>query len=377
MKFFGSKLAKTAAIMAGVATLTAMSQAQPTSSSANHAVVGAVYSSTNSSLGNQVAVFDRGVDGQLTNVQYYNTGGLGTGSGLGSQGSVTLSQDSRYLYAVNAGSNDFSVFRVKPQGLQFIGKYASGGVRPISVTQSGNLVYVLNAGAPDSIVGFRIAEDGTLSQIANSARPLSGADVAPAQVSFSPDGDLLVVTEKGTNQITSFAVDHNGTASSPVVTASSGQTPFGFGWGKRNRLLVSEAFGGSTNASALSSYNTESDGQVSVISASAPTHQTAACWTLVTRDGRFAYTTNAGSSTVSGFAIDRDGMVSLLDASGQTAFTGANTSPVDIAQGGNNAVYVLTGRTPSIVAYRLRQDGGLETLNTWSLPSAYAGLAAR
>jgi hypothetical protein len=63
-----------------------------------------------------------------------------------------------------------------------------------------------------------------------------------------------------------------------------------------NNLLVSEAFAGAANASAISSYDFD-DKPLSLesISASVPAHQTAACWVVLARHGRYAYITNTGS----------------------------------------------------------------------------------
>ena len=44
----------------------------------------------------------------------FAAGGAGTGHGVASQGSLQLSADGRYLLAVDAGSNQISVLRVKP-----------------------------------------------------------------------------------------------------------------------------------------------------------------------------------------------------------------------------------------------------------------------
>lgn len=73
-------------------------------------------------------------------------------------------------------------------------------------------------------------------------------------------------------------------------------TPFGLEFDARGDLLVSETFGGRANASALSSYEVdEESGALSIVSASVPTNQTAACWVVTARHGRFAYVTNTGS----------------------------------------------------------------------------------
>src|SRR6266851_4170810 len=149
----------------------------------------AVYTITNQVGGNAVAVF--------APAGSFSTGGAGTGAGLGSQGAVTLSNDGRLLFTVNAGSNDVSVFRVDPQGLSLLSRTPSGGTLPTSVTVSRNVVYVLNAGGAGNITGFRLNSAGGLAPIAGSTKAFSGGAVAPAQVSFSPDGSQLVVSEKG------------------------------------------------------------------------------------------------------------------------------------------------------------------------------------
>jgi Lactonase, 7-bladed beta-propeller len=122
------------------------------------------------------------------------------------------------------------------------------------VTAHDGVVYVLNANGAGNITGFRNLQ-GVLMLLAGSSRPLSAAaGTGLAQVGFSPDGDVLLVTEKGSNKLTSYRVTGDGTTDAPLVTASSGITPFGFAFDRRGHALVSEAFGGAANRSALSSY---------------------------------------------------------------------------------------------------------------------------
>src|SRR6266702_148088 len=130
---------------------------------------GAVYTLTNQVGGNAVAVFARGADGRLTAAGTVSTGGTGTGASLGSQSAVTLSDDGRSLFAVNAGSNDVSVFSVSPGGgLALASRTASGGTLPISLTVHGNVLYVLNAGGTGNISGFAVGTSGTLTAIAGA-----------------------------------------------------------------------------------------------------------------------------------------------------------------------------------------------------------------
>ena len=284
---------------------------------------GAVYTLMNLTSGNAVAIFARAADGTLTAAGTVATGGTGTGSGLGSQGAVVLSADGRWLFAVNAGSNDVSIFSVSPAGLALTSRIPSGGVQPVSSTVHGNLLYVLNGGGSGNIAGFALDANGGAAAIPGSRRALSGSAVGPAQVAFSRDGRSLVVTEKNTNSIDVYAVGPDGSATGPTTYASAGGTPFGFAFGLRDELLVSEAAG------TASSYLLGSGGSLTVVSGAVSTQQGAPCWLVVTQNGRFAYTANAHSGTISGFAVGTDGALSLLDAGGATAVVGPGN--IDLA----------------------------------------------
>ncbi len=331
---------------------------------------GAVYALTNQASGNAVAIFARGADGSLNWSSSVSTGGTGAGSGLGSQGAVALSDDGRWLFAVNAGSNDVSAFEVTASGLLLTSRVGSGGQRPISLTVHGGVLYVLNAGGDGNISGFNIGSDGELAAIPGSTRALSGTNVGPAQVAFSPNGAWLVVTEKTTNRLDVYTVDGAGIASAATSTASAGGTPFGFSFGHRDELFVSEAAG------SASSYVIASDGSVTVASGAVLTHQGAPCWAVVTKNGKFGYTANAQGGSISGFAVANDGSISLIDADGRTAVVGAGN--IDLALSGNSRyLYELDGNR-SISGFRIEADGHLTSAGrTVTLPASTVGLVAR
>lgn len=339
---------------------------------------GAVYVMSNSAAGNSVLAFERAADGTLFPAGAFATGGLGTGGGLGSQGALVVSEDGRWLLAVNAGSDELSVFRIRRGGLELTDTEPSGGELPISVTEHHGVVYVLNAGGAGNIGGFTLSPHGALSPLAGSTRPLSGAGTGPAQVEFSPDGDLLVVTEKATSLILTYAVNEEGIAGAPMTHASEGSTPFGFAFSGRDRLIVSEAFGGAPDASATSSYLLSGDGAVQTVSASIPTTETAACWVAVSEDGRYAYTTNTGSGSVSGYAVGRDGTLTLLDADGRTGVTGPGSLPLDVDFSRNGRyLYVLNAGTHTISGFAFSPDGSLSSVETeGGLPAGAAGIVA-
>lgn len=331
---------------------------------------GRVFTLTNQADGNAVAIFRQSDDGSLTAAGTVPTGGLGSGSALNSQGALTLSDDGRWLFAVNAGSNELSVFNVTARGLSLTDRVASGGTKPISVTAAGSVVYVLNGGGSGNISGFSLTERGELVAIAGSTRPLSGSAVDPAQVSFSSDGRWLVVAEKNTNNLDVYAVDESGRAGPPSFQSpvGAGVEPFGFAFGQKNELVVSEAVTGSA-----SSYVLDKSGALSVITGASATHQGAPCWVAITKDGRFAYTANAGSGTITGFSVSNGGAISLLDPSGVTATV--NAGAIDIALSRNSRVlYQLDGIR--ISAFRVTASGQLEPLGSIAKPTGSGGLAA-
>jgi 6-phosphogluconolactonase (cycloisomerase 2 family) len=331
---------------------------------------GAVFALTNSPAGNAVVVYRRAADGSLTPAGSHPTGGLGSGAGLGSQGAVIVTEDRRLLIAVNAGSDSISSFRIHHQGLQLVDTVASGGTRPTSVTARGGLLYVLNAGVPNNVTGFRISSQGKLTPLAGSTRPLSAASTSPAQVGLSDDGDTLIVTERATNIIDTFSIDEDGGLEGPFINMSAGPTPFGFAVGRRNTVFVSEAGAGG----GASTYRVHDD-RLDPISAMIMTGQRAACWAILTPNARFGYVTNAGTGNISGVAIAHDGSATLLDADGITAVTGGN--PTDMAMSDDGRyLYARVGALGQIAVFRIRHDGSLSPLPPFSgAPASLAGLA--
>lgn len=359
-----------------------MSPTAPTPGAAARSVStnasGAVFTETNATSGNEVLTFLRAADGSLSFAGSTATGGTGTGAGLGSQGAVTLSSDGSFLLVVNGGSNEVSSFAVGDGGaLTFRGKASSGGLTPISVTVHDDLVYVLNAGGTGNIAALRLAQDGSLSPIAGSSRGLSSGAADPAEVRFDPFGERLVVTEKATNKIVTWKIGTNGLASGRVINASAGITPFGFTFTSQGILTVTEAFGGAADASATSTYTINPDGTLHVISASAPTTETSACWVVATNNGRFVFVTNASSASVSGYSVT-GGALALLDPDGKSGVTGAGATDLAITQNSQN-LYTLNGGAHTITSFNVSQSTGALSVaaDPLTVPAGAVGLAAK
>ena len=332
---------------------------------------GAVFVITNAPSGNAVVAFDRRADGSLVPAGTYPTGGLGSGAALGSQGAIIVSDDRRFVFSVNAGSSTVSSFKIVPGGLALVQQVASGGTLPTSLAYRHGLLYVLNAGTPNVLAGFVVSAQGRMTPIPGSARSLSGSITSPAQVGFSADGSTIIVTERATNFIDTYVVDDLGLLEGPYVHPSAGPTPFGFAVDRRGTLLVSEAGAGG----GASTYRADGAG-LTPVSAMVVTGQLAACWAVITPNGRFGYVSNAGTGNISGFALEPDGSAALLDADGVTAVTSGNPADMALSQDGHR-LYVRIPARNEIAALSVAPDGGLTLLSAVaSIPAGAAGLAA-
>jgi 6-phosphogluconolactonase len=360
---------RTRTIVLGLGLLVMLLLATVATASSSTNTPGAVYTLTNSASGNAVVAFSRAADGTLTTQGTFATGGNGTGSSLGSQGAVTLSNDGRQLFAVNGGSNTISLFSVRPNGLELQATASSGGSLPISITELKGLLYVVNAGGAGNIAGFTVG-NSSITPLAGSIRPLGTGSAGPAQVSFTPDGSVLVVTEKASSTIDTYAVGSDGLAGEPVVSPSAGGTPFGFDFDNRGHLLVSEAAG------SASSYEVAGGG-TSAISGAVATHQGAPCWLVTSKNGKYAYTANAAAGTISGFSVGHDGSIALLDPTGSNAALGSTSHPLDEAVSNNGQfLYNLTDGLHTISAFRIAEDGSLALVGSTPVPTGAAGIIA-
>lgn len=337
----------------------------------NANATGVVFTMDNSPAGNHIIAFIHAANGLLSPAGSYATKGLGTGSGLGSQGSIVIYNG--YLYVCNAGSNEISVFTVDAGGLTFVDKISSQGLMPVSLTVHNNLLYALNAGKIGSITGFKIKNNGHLVYITGADRPVgSGAE----QIDFNPAGDQLVVTHKVDNIIYTFPVYSTGLPGTGTEHPSAGKTPFGFKFTTDNLLIVSEAFDGAAAQSAVSSYKLEANGSLQVITASAATHQTSACWIAVTNDGRYCYSANATSGTVSGYKINNSGALKLIDANGVTAVAGAGVTDMSMDKD-SKFLYTLNTGAHTVSVFKVTSNGGLTSVGDVSgMPATAAGIAA-
>lgn len=330
MKRTATRLSTSIAIAALAATASLpAAYAQPNSTT------GAAFALTNRAADNEVIAFDRAADGRLTQTGRYSTQGNGIGVDFDTQGGLRLSANHRFLYAVNPGSDSVTVFAVDGSRLSFL-QQIDAGDQPLSITMNGNLLYVLDGSvAGNGITGFTVGSNGMLTAIPDSFRALSSPIAVPGQVLFSPHGQQLIVTGKVSQVIDVFAVGSDGKPSAePVPDPSAGLRPFAAAFKNDGALLIVASGLPVMNNSNVSSYQLDSTGAVSVVSADVKDQQTDGCWIIITSNQRYAYTANFASGTISSFRIGRDDSVTLKQA--VAASTGTDSQPVDLALSSDN-----------------------------------------
>ena len=335
---------------------------------------GAVYVQTNAEP-NEVIAFRRAGDGSLDRISSVATGGDGTGSPhLTSQGSVALTRDGRHLLVTNAASDDLSVFSVASDGSIELRERVHTGATPRSVAEHDGLVVVLNTGEP-GLKSFRLDSEG-IAPVEGGDQALAASDADPAQVAFSPDGSMIVITERGTDSIVTYKVAPDGALGASRQIASEGPTPYGFAFTSGGTLVVTEAFGAEKGAAAASSYAIE-DGTLEPRTSSVGNGRSEICWAVVTPEDRFAFTTNFADGAVSRYAIASEGSLSLEDATAGISVDGMPGLRDEALSGDGRFLYAIDADGGRIYGWSVEAEGALEPVGSWEgVPETVAGLAA-
>ena len=335
---------------------------------------GAVYVQTNAAP-NEVIAFRRADDGSLDLIGSVTTGGEGDGSPhLTSQGSVVLTGDGRHLLVTNAATDDLSVFTVATDGSIELRDRVHTGAAPKSVAERGGLVVVLNTGEP-GLASFRLDAEG-IEAVEGGDQALEASHADPAQVAFSPDGSMVVITERGTDSIVTYQVTSNGTFGDSSTIASEGPTPYGFAFTSDGTLVVTEAFRAEKGAAAASSYAIE-EGSLAPRTSSVGNGRSEICWAVITPDDRFAFATNFADGAVSRFAIASDGSLSLDDATAGISEDGMPGLRDEDLTSDGRFLYAIDADGGRVYGWSVDADGTLELIGSWDgLPATVAGLAA-
>jgi 6-phosphogluconolactonase (cycloisomerase 2 family) len=383
---------------AGLASLVAAAfVAVPTIAGATTPVIGHVYVNDNTAGTNTIGAFDQHSDGSLTPMagSPFSAGGAGTGTIVGSQGSIQSTADGNWVLAVDAGSNQISVLAIGADGslTPAAGSpVSSGGIEPVSIAIHGDLVYVANEGngsTGSNYTGFTLGDHGALTPLSNSTVALP-ATALPGDILFNGTGKNLIGIEVGTTDPSTFRIDSFLVGSGGRLTAAPGSPfpaeaagPFGSSFSPTDphHLYVSNAHGGTNNGS-VSAFSVNPNAKLKSIKGSPfADQQTAPCWVEISHDGRYLFAVNTGSTTISSYRINANGTLSLI---GSTPFSsGPGIRPFDARlDAAGTHLYVVDAAIASVSGFAV--DGGSLTelssspaaLPTGATPFGVATVAA-
>ena len=358
-----------------------------------------LYAISNSASGNSVVGYKIGNAGNLDPLpgSPFSTFGLGQGVTIlvSSDSGLVASEDNRFLFVPNRGSNDIAVFRIRPDGtLASVSgsPFPSGGITPTSLAISGDTLFVAHSGlglflncTDCDYRGFRVSESGRLTPIEGSYVKLSESPPSgPLAIRFSPDGKFLFGTELVSGKINVYKFNHDAEPGKAVLTPAPGspfmandKLPLGFNFNPNNptQLFVSNV-GLTANSGSVSPYLIANSGQISPIGEAVTSGQTATCWINLTHDGKWLFATNPPSDTVSSFGVAADGRLSLVDTTAlpnDSIQTNKSLAAVDMAMtSGDEYLYVLTRIVPAITGFKIGTDGKLAPISSvkFNIPDA-------
>jgi 6-phosphogluconolactonase (cycloisomerase 2 family) len=343
---------------------------------------GSVFVLSNDNIKNEVLTFQLGHNGQFALSDRTATGGRGSGGTtdpLQSQGSLTLSGDHNFLFAVNSASGTVSSFRIVDGLPSLVDNESSGGAFPVAVAEHNGTVYVLNAGGSGAVVVFKRDGPGKLHNIPNSTVFLTGSNSGGSSISVSPDGHWLVVIEKASNSIDVFPLQSDGRPGTVVANKSVTPGVFATAFTPSGQLIVSENQPNGTDVSSISSYAINGNGTLTPITQSLHTFGDGNCWNVVSPNGKFVYVDNSGTSTVAGFSIAPTGALTPVAGTLLSTLPDHTTNLDMTISGDGKYLFNLDSGTGAVGVYTFNSDGTLNQLpDIEGLPktAGFNGIAA-
>lgn len=252
-----------------------------------------------------------------------------TGSPFASGGTtpvvIAIDPNGTYLYAVNNGSNDISVFQIDPiTGFLtrlVIAVVTGNAPTSVAIHPNNQYMYVTNS-ADDTVTGYALSN--------GSATAISGATysvgVDPVDVKIDPTGNYLYVANYTDGTISAFTIDYT----TGLLTAITG-SPFTAGGSGSGALSIS-----------------------------------------IDPTDTLAYVANEKAATISGFSITAQ-TGTLVPVAGTTSTV---SSPEALAISGNYLFVANVTSNNEIADYSIQATSGVLSLGTTvvsdTLPAAIA-----
>ncbi|KAI0367744.1 hypothetical protein BV20DRAFT_1088263 [Pilatotrama ljubarskyi] len=307
---------------------------------------------------------------------------------LFSQGAIKASAKGKVLATVNAGSNTVSLFSIDsrtPTNINQIGDVVSSeGEFPMSLAfnADGSRLCVLNGGAVNGVICYKVDKKSGLTAMPNTLRPLRLNQTTPAtgpagtasHVVFSEDGKQLIASVKGVPPTPGFLavwdVQDDGSLSpdfKKIAPAKDGLLPFSMTVipGK-NAILATDAGLG------FDIFDLKDNNKSSAIAIDG---QVATCWSSFSKKTGNFYLTDIGTATVTEVHVDDNLKGSIVQQYPQ--LPGSATIDNDIATvNGQDFLYVLAPNATAVDVLLLDAPGSAKKISSLDIsgPTKAAGI---
>jgi 6-phosphogluconolactonase len=297
--------------------------------------------------------------------------------------SLVLHPSGKYLYVANPGQggtieNDISLFSVASNGglsevtpRTSLGSFASQPQR-LLIDSAGAFLYVMNTGTNNISVFSVDSGSGALTQVAGSP---FGIGAAPLNMVLAPSGNFLYVSlaSPSSGLIVAYSVT-SGQLSLINVTPTNGLNPYGLAINSAGSYL----YAANTTDNSISVFPIDSSGGLAQQVQGSPINNgyTAPVAMIFDPSGKYLYVANQGSNNVAAYSISSTGLPEALTTSTTTnAFT-TETSPSVLATDPSGK-YLLVGNQGSSAGIQVFSisNGSLNTLSTYSVGNTPSSIA--
>ncbi|MDP4268583.1 MAG: lactonase family protein [Bacteroidota bacterium] len=275
---------------------------------------------------------------------------------------VALTRDHKFLYSVNQNQTNATIsafsFDEKNGTITFINKVDARGEGPCYITVTDHHVITANY-TSGSLCVFGRKADGSLTE-AQQVIQHTGSSINKDRQSsphvhqtiFSPDGKYLAVNDLGTDKVTIYSYNMNGTSRTLVphdslkVKAGSGPRHVTFSKDGKRVYLIQE-LDGTLSVMQMNEGKLKLIQETSVVKKS--NIETGAADIHLSPDGKFLYATNRGTANdISCFSVDKNGTLTYKN---QVSTGGDGPRNFTISPDGK---YVLVGnqKTDNIVIFK-------------------------
>ncbi len=251
---------------------------------------------------------------------------------------IVTSSNGLFAYVANRDTNNVTAFRVGTDGALLPGPSTSGnpnqvaaGTEPraLAISPDSQFLFVVNSGSDDVTV-FKIGSAGVLTRVPQSTgptMPVAAGASSPFALALAPTGRFLYVADSASNTITVFQVDTAGLLTL-VPPAGSGTNPIASGGTEPTALALSPngrfLYVTDGTSGRVSAFQVQTSGLLTLIPPASAnpvsTGGTTPNSLTVAPGGAHLYIANGGDSrNVAAFAIGSDGLLTLVQATGATA----------------------------------------------------------